>query len=102
MGICFMINTITGFLQRLLFINRKVLLAEENGEESRIQINAYGLVPNERIALAATIFGEIFIQDTNLLKLSEKAKVDIVVTIIKDICKHTNTNINITINERKK
>ena len=99
MGLCIMIKTITGFLQRLLFINRKVIIAELKGEDSTI--NSYDLAVNERIGLAATTFCEIFNRDTKRINLSQKAKVDIVVTMIKDICKHTNTNINITINNKK-
>lgn len=97
MGICIMIKTITGFLQRLLFINRKVLLAVK--DESMIY--TYGLSQKERIALAVIIICEIFNQDIKRINLSEKAKVDMIVMIIKEICKHTNTNINITINNKK-
>ena len=95
-----MMKIITGFLQRLLFINRKAIIAELKGEDSTI--NSYDLAVNERIGLAATTFCEIFNQDTKRINLSQKAKVDIVVTMIKDICEHTGVDINITINEKKK
>lgn len=103
MGVCIMIKTITGFLQRLLFINRKVLLAVKDGEDygEESMIYTYGLSLKERIALAVTIICEIFNQDIKRINLSEKAKVDMIVMIIKEICKHTNTNINITINNKK-
>ena len=99
-----MIKTITEFLQRLLFINRNVLLVVKDGEDygEESMIYTYGLSLKERIALAVTIICEIFNQDIKRINLSQKAKVDIVVTMIKDICKHTGVDINITINEKKK
>lgn len=99
-----MIKTITGFLQRLLFINRKVLLVvkdgEDYGEESRIY--TYGLSMNEILALATTIFYEVFNQGTDRLNLSKKAKVDMIIMIFKEISKQIGVDINITKNERKK
>ena len=76
-----MIKTITGFLQRLLFINRKVLLAVKDGEDygEESMIYTYGLSLKERIALAVTIICEIF-------KLSYS---------------YSTSNINITINNKK-
>ena len=100
MGLCIMIKTITGFLQRLLFINRKVIIAELKGEDSTI--NSYNLAVNERIGLAATTFCEIFNRDTKRINLSQKAKVDMIIMIFKEISQQIGVDINITKNERKK
>lgn len=104
MGICIVMKTITGFLQRLLFINRKVLLAVKDGEDygEESSIYTYGLSMNEILALATTIFYEVFNQGTDRLNLSKKAKVDMIIMIFKEISKQTGVDINITINERKK
>lgn len=90
---------ITGFMEKLLYRNRKAIINVQNGDKSRLV--AFNLSPSEQIVMATLTIGLIVDQHNKRNNASYKEKVEVVEEIINNLCEIVGVDIRMDTSDKR-
>lgn len=91
-------DNITGFIEKLIYRNRKAIINVQNGDKSRVV--AFNLTPSEQIVSATVTVALIVDEHNKRNSASYKEKVEVVEEIINNLCEIIGVDIKMDTSDR--